>query len=57
VIGKETLELRHTAAVSAATVTSDGFRLIAVACDGTVTLWDATPLVHEPGRGPTRAKP
>ena len=57
VIGKETLELRRDAAVSAALMTPDGFRLLAAGWDGTVTLWDATPITRVPGKGPMLARP
>jgi WD40 repeat protein len=56
-IGKETLELRHGAAVSGAAITPDGFRLLAAAWNGTVTVWDARPIARKAGEGITVAEP
>jgi WD40 repeat protein len=57
VLGSETLELRQDAPVSAVAMTRDGFRLLAGGWDGMWTLWDAMPVVPNPGQGAVVARP
>lgn len=55
VLGTETFELRHGEPLAGAAMTRDGFQLIAGGWDGTLTFWDATPIVRDPGQGALRS--
>ncbi len=55
VLGTETFELRHGEPLAGAAMTRDGFQLIAAGWDGTLTFWDATPIVRDPGKGALRS--
>ncbi|MGO9815065.1 MAG: WD40 repeat domain-containing protein [Isosphaeraceae bacterium] len=54
-LGTETFELRHGEPLAGAAMTRDGFQLIAAGWDGTLTFWDATPIVRDPGKGALRS--